>query len=291
MAIVAHTYPFVIGVDTHARKHTYAILVAATGELLFSEEFPATAAGLRRASGWVARRTDGDLAVLWVIECVATYGARLARMVTEVGYEVVEAARMDARARRGIGKSDPLDAQRIAAAVLPLEVAHLRRPRADDGLRAALRVLTTAREHMTTERTSCVNALTALLRAVNLGADAPKPLTNAQISDVAAWRSRTEDLALSVARIEAVAPGQAHHRARPRTCGKSGHAQVTDRAEQGLATAGEDRHRTRHCRRCLRRLVAPRSRPQRSRLRRTRRCQSDSCLLGEHQSTPAQPGW
>ena len=33
MSIVAHTRPFVIGVDTHARKHSYAILTAVTGGL------------------------------------------------------------------------------------------------------------------------------------------------------------------------------------------------------------------------------------------------------------------
>ena len=75
MAIVAHTYPFVIGVDTHARKHTYAILAAATGEPLASQEFPSTPAGLKRALAWVARHTGGDLAVLWAIEGVATDGA------------------------------------------------------------------------------------------------------------------------------------------------------------------------------------------------------------------------
>jgi transposase len=204
VAIVAHSYPYVIGVDTHARNHTYAILAAATGELLAAEQFPTTRAGLRRALAWVARLTGGDLDILWVIECVATYGAGLARAVSDAGYEVAEAARMDARAHRGVGKSDPLDAHRIAAAVLPLDATRLRRPRADDGLRAALRVLTTAREQMSTERTSCVNALTALLRAVDLGTDARKPLTNTQISEVAAWRTRAEDLALSVARAEAI---------------------------------------------------------------------------------------
>lgn len=204
MAIVAHSYPYVIGVDTHARNHTYAILAAGTGELLAAEEFPATHAGFRRALAWAARLTGGDLGALWVIECVATYGAQLARVVVDAGYEVAEAARMDARAHRGVGKSDPLDAHRIAAAVLPLDATRLRRPRADEGVRAALRVLTTAREQMSTERTSCVNALTALLRAVDLGTDARKPLTNAQIREVAAWRTRAEELALSIARAEAV---------------------------------------------------------------------------------------
>lgn len=37
MTIVAHTRPFVIGADTHARTHTIAILAAPTGEVIASE--------------------------------------------------------------------------------------------------------------------------------------------------------------------------------------------------------------------------------------------------------------
>lgn len=204
VTIVAHTYPFVVGVDTHARTHTFAILIAATGELICTEQFPATAAGMDRAVAWAARRTAGDLATLWVIEGIGTYGARLAAAVNRAGYEVVEAARMDARAHRGTGKSDPLDARRIAAGVLSLELHKLRRPRSDDGVRAALQVLVTAREHMTTERTATINALTALLRVADLGIDARKPLTAKQVNEVARWRARIEDLATSTARAEAV---------------------------------------------------------------------------------------
>src|SRR6478672_12340374 len=91
VTIVAHAHPFVIGVDTHARSHTIAILVSATGEPIATEQFPSTAAGMDRAIAWVARRTAGDLAALWVIEGVATYGARLAAAVGDAGYEVVEA--------------------------------------------------------------------------------------------------------------------------------------------------------------------------------------------------------
>lgn len=43
-AIVAHTHPFVIDVDTHARTDTYAIL-AADGKDLGTGTFPNTAAG------------------------------------------------------------------------------------------------------------------------------------------------------------------------------------------------------------------------------------------------------
>lgn len=77
MTIVANTCPFVIGVDTHARSHALSILMAATGAVIDEAQFPATAAGLARAIDWAARRTGGYLTALWVIECVAAYGAQL----------------------------------------------------------------------------------------------------------------------------------------------------------------------------------------------------------------------
>lgn len=56
---------------------------------------------------------------------------------------------------------------------------------------------------MSTERTATINALTALLRVSDLGIDARGRLTAAQVSTVAAWRARQEDLATSTARGEA----------------------------------------------------------------------------------------
>lgn len=159
---------------------------------------------MRRAVDWVGRRTGGDLAALWVIECVGSYGAGLASIVTQAGYHAVEAARMNARANRGVGKSDPLDARRIAGSVLALETDQLRHPRKDDGVRAALRVLVAARDMMTTERTSAVNALTALLRSTSLGIDARKKLSATQIAEVTKWRTRAEDIARAAARAEAI---------------------------------------------------------------------------------------
>lgn len=154
------------------------------GELIATEQFPTTDAGLGRAVAWVVRRTGSERGALWVIEGVASYGARIASAVNQAGFDAVDAARMDPRAHRGAGKSDPLDARRIAAAVLSLEPEQLRRPRSDDGIRAALRVLVTARDHMTTERTATVNALTALLRVTDLGLDARKSLATNQISEI-----------------------------------------------------------------------------------------------------------
>ena len=203
MAVVAHTRPFVVGVDTHSRNHSYAILISTTGERVAAKQFPTTSAGLKRAVDWASRLIEGDFGTLWVIEGAATYGARLARIVTDAGYEVAEAARMDARAHHRVGKSDPLDARRIGASVLQLVDDRLRQPCTDAGLRPALRIPTSARENMSTERTANVNALTALLRTADLGLDARKPLTSGQITEAASWRTRAEDLGLAAVRDEA----------------------------------------------------------------------------------------
>lgn len=204
MTIVAHTHPFVIGVDTHARNHALSILAMPHGEVVDDGEFPTTSAGMARALDWVGRRTGGDLEALWVIECSASYGAQLARAVKAAGYQVVEAARMSAKENHGIGKSDALDARRIAASVLPLRADQQRYLRKDDGARAALRVLLAARDHMTSERTATINALIALLRVLDLGIDARKPLNGKQIAEVSKWRSRAEAVEMVIARAEAV---------------------------------------------------------------------------------------
>lgn len=204
MTIVAYSRSFVIGVDTHAKTHTYAVIETASGQLLGCEQFPTTPPGIARAIGWIGRLTAGDAEAVWAIEGVATYGARLARSVAEAGYAVVEAPRMSAKARRGVGKSDQLDARAIASAVLPLEEDQLRRPRADDGTRQALRVLVSARDQMAVEKTVNINALTALLRSNDLGIDARKPLLMAQIGQVSRWQHRSEPLALATARHEAI---------------------------------------------------------------------------------------
>lgn len=204
--IVAQAHPFIVGVDTHARTHTYAVLTA-DGEHLGTETFPNTPAGRSRAIAWAGRRTGGVADTLWVIEGTGSYGAQLARNAVDAGYRVAEAARMSG-GRHGIGKSDPLDARRIAAAVLPLLIEHLRTPRQDDGVRAATQILLTARDDLAGERTRAVNALTALLRITDLGIDARRPLGARKIAEAARWRARHEALAEATARAEAIRLGR-----------------------------------------------------------------------------------
>lgn len=140
ITIVAHSRPFVIGVDTHARNHVYAIITARTGELIATRDFPATGAGINGFIAWVARHTGVDLGTLWVIVGTGSYGALLAGAA---GYQVAEAARMDTRS--GTGSANLTRSTRTGSPQPScLDEQHLRRPRLNDGVRAALRVLVTA---------------------------------------------------------------------------------------------------------------------------------------------------
>ncbi|MFF2489009.1 transposase [Microbacterium sp. NPDC058062] len=136
-------------------------------------------------------------------EGTRSYGSLLTRNVKDAGYRVIEAAH-PSRGRISSAKSDRVDARRIAADVLALPLGQLRTPRQDDGLRAATQILLTAREELTSERTRAINSLTSLLRTVDLGVDARRPLSARQIADVTRWRTRVEDLTTRTARSEAV---------------------------------------------------------------------------------------
>ncbi len=203
MSIVAEEYQFVIGVDTHAATHAFAVIDAVHAGVLAQEPFAATPAAVARAVSWVARRTGDLTGVLVVVEGIGSYGSAVARAFTDAGYRVVEAGAQPAADRRGTGKTDALDAVRIARSVLGTDTAELRVPRAD-GVRNALRILVISRELITRERTASSNALTALVRIEAVGVDARKPLTITQIRQIAAWRTRTGDqVDVAVARAEA----------------------------------------------------------------------------------------
>ncbi|WP_094275265.1 hypothetical protein [Rhodococcus sp. OK302] len=74
-----------------------------------------------------------------VIEGIGSYGAGLSDRVLVAGFSVVEPSAMASGDRRGVGKTDDLDAVRIASSVLPFDVDRLRQPRAA-GSRVAMRI-------------------------------------------------------------------------------------------------------------------------------------------------------
>lgn len=201
-AVVADLYRYVVGVDTHAATHSYAIVRAPNGALIDQATFPTTAAGLRRARDWICRRTDGDLdGVLVAAEGTGSYGAVLSEGLEAAGYRVIEAP--TPRRERAHGKTDELDAVLAARSALVLEMTKLRDRRAGQA-HTALQVLTGAREHLNVERLRCINALTALVRRHDLGIDARRALRTEQIRTIARWHHREENLGTATARAEAV---------------------------------------------------------------------------------------
>lgn len=200
MAIVAESFTCVVGVDTHARTHTLAVVTAATGAVVATATFPTSPAGLARAVTWITKRAVGPTLV--VIEGIGSYGASLARKAADAGFQVVEAHVTGPR--EATGKDDTQDAIRIARTITGQDLTQLRHPRADQGIRAALRVLVVAREQLNTERTAAINALNALVRATDLGIDARRRLTRKQITQITTWRARHEPVEVRVARTEAI---------------------------------------------------------------------------------------
>ena len=130
---LADRYDQVIGVDTHARTHTYAVLATSTGRTLDSATFPTTANGMSRALALMHRRAPGR--VLVAIEGASSYGSNLTRAVVAAGIDVCDVRPPKRASRAGRGKSDEIDAITAARTALAMEFEELTTPRSD-GLRA-----------------------------------------------------------------------------------------------------------------------------------------------------------
>jgi transposase len=202
MAIIAEEFKFVVGVDTHARTHTFTAVHATTGAVIDTAAFPATSAGMDRAINWIRRRTGGER-VFAAVEGTSSYGARLTQALLAADIEVGEVRPPTRSSRALTGKSDPIDAEAAARSVLGRPRDQVTEPRAA-GTRAAIRILLASRSLLDHQRTANRNALTALLRGTDLGIDARSSLRDAQITAIAAWRSsNVVDPMLRVARAEA----------------------------------------------------------------------------------------
>jgi transposase len=102
------------GIDTHALTD-HAAVIDGHGRLLADEQFAADTNGYRRLLAWLRRH--GEVVKVGV-EGTGSYGAGLATYLADHGVRVVEVDRPDRRARRRRGKSDPIDAEAAARAVL-----------------------------------------------------------------------------------------------------------------------------------------------------------------------------
>jgi transposase len=152
------------GVDTHAATH-HAVVVDLLGVLQGSQEFTATAAGYTELLTWL--RSHGRIDRVGV-EGTGAYGAGLARHLHDKGVSVIEVPRPDRRLRRQRGKSDPIDAEAAARAVLAGTATV--KPKLANGSIEAIRAIRVARNGAVKAKTAATNALQALLIT------APEPL-------------------------------------------------------------------------------------------------------------------
>ena len=148
--MLAELVDAVVGVDTHRDTHEVEI-ARPTGTPIATCSISNDSTGYAELLAWIVDHAPGPrLAVS--IEGTRSYGLGLARAAAAAGLIVVECEQPDRKARRGKGKSDPIDAHLAVLAALRLDADRLPTPRAD-GDREALRILLGARQELTTAST------------------------------------------------------------------------------------------------------------------------------------------
>jgi transposase len=147
----------VVGADVHKRSHTF-VAVDEVGRKLGEKTVSATTDGHRAALMWARDRFGADLR--WGIEDCRNMSARLERDLLTAGQPVVRVpTKLMAQTRksgRTRGKSDPIDAEAVARAVLrepDLPVA------SHDQVSRELKLLTDRRDVLVAQRTSAINRL------------------------------------------------------------------------------------------------------------------------------------
>lgn len=157
IALEAHNRKIIIGIDTHKYVHV-AVAIDDLGARLGDRHVPANREGYARLEAWA---TSFGRVAAFGIEGTGSYGVGLASFLRRSGHRIVEVNRRDRRSRRGNGKTDTLDAEAAARAVLSGEAAAV--PKPADGAAEMIRQLKIARDTARKARTSAIVTLKALL--------------------------------------------------------------------------------------------------------------------------------
>ena len=174
MPMLAELVDAVVGVDTHRDTHEVEIALP-TGTPIGTRKISNDTAGYAALLAWIVDHSPGPRVVV-SIEGTRSFGVGLARAVAAAGLTVVECEQPNRKARRGKGKSDPIDAHLAVLAALRLDADRLPEPRAD-GDREALRILLGTRHELTVAGTAQTNRLRALLLG---GEDTDRDLARAR---------------------------------------------------------------------------------------------------------------
>lgn len=147
----------ILGVDTHADIHVAAVITV-LGVLLGTRAFPATAAGYAALLAWA--RSHGRLCRAGA-EGTSSHGIALNRHLTSNDVHVIEVNRPDRVTRRRRGKTDALDAENAARAVLAGQATAV--AKSSDGAVEILRMVKLAKDSAVKARTQAINQLRAVL--------------------------------------------------------------------------------------------------------------------------------
>lgn len=146
-----------VGVDTHKDEHV-AVAIDAFGARVGEHRLHADPAGYRGLERWAGAM--GQIAAFGV-EGTGSYGAGLARFLTARGHKVIEVSRPDRSIRRRLGKSDPIDAEAAARAIL-VDAAPAW-PKSGTNTVEMVRTLKVARNSAVKARTQAINQMKALI--------------------------------------------------------------------------------------------------------------------------------
>ena len=153
----------IVGVDTHADEHV-AVVLSLLGQVLDGRSFPATRSGYARLVEWASNFGVIDRIG---VEGTGSWGRGLTLFCLSHGLAVLEVDRPDRKIRRVHGKTDLVDAEAAARAVLAGTAATL--PKTADGPVEMIRVLHITRETAVKARTQAINELRSLVVTAPLG--------------------------------------------------------------------------------------------------------------------------
>ncbi|MFI0479664.1 IS110 family transposase [Actinomadura sp. 9N215] len=146
-----------LGVDTH-KDVNVAVLLDALGRKVATAAFATTDRGNAELAEWVQQYGE---VVRAGVEGTGSYGHRLSCRLMDQGIGVIEVNRPDRSRRRRKGKSDSVDAEAAARAVLAGEASAV--PKDRSGPVGELRSLLLARRSAIKARTQANNQLRALV--------------------------------------------------------------------------------------------------------------------------------
>src|SRR5829696_7654777 len=127
--MLAELLDAVVGVDTHRDTHQVEIALP-HGAPIAVTTISNDTTGYAELLAWIVDHAPGPrLAVS--IEDTRSYGVGLARAAAAAGLVVLECEQPNRKARRGRGKSDPIDAHLAVLTALRLDADRLPTPRAD----------------------------------------------------------------------------------------------------------------------------------------------------------------